>query len=213
MKITIISDNTVYTKGLKSEWGFSALVERENMPTILFDTGADGSVLLYNMKKLHIRPGNISAVFISHTHWDHIGGLESFLNINNDVTLYLPEVYAPKTGIKETVICAEPAEIYTDVFSTGLLENGEQSLIVNTDKGLVVIAGCSHPGVRNILNVSAKFGKVSALIGGLHGFDEFEVIKDLDLVCPTHCTQHKQRIRQIYPEISIEGGAGKVIEI
>ncbi|RLF97673.1 MBL fold metallo-hydrolase, partial [Thermococci archaeon] len=50
MKITIVYDNEAYKKDLKADWGFSCLVEIENTPKILFDTGANGSILLYNMK-------------------------------------------------------------------------------------------------------------------------------------------------------------------
>ena len=78
MKITIISDNTIYNKELRSEWGFSCLVEIENLPKILFDTGASGEVLLGNMEKLKIRSEEITVIFISHDHWDHTGRLSSF---------------------------------------------------------------------------------------------------------------------------------------
>ncbi|GAH47813.1 unnamed protein product [marine sediment metagenome] len=54
MKITIIYDNEVYKKGLKSNWGFSCLVEIENTPRILFDTGTSGSILLEIYKSLKI---------------------------------------------------------------------------------------------------------------------------------------------------------------
>ena len=76
-----------------------------------------------------------------------------------------------------------------------------------------MIAGCSHSGVGNILNAASKFGNVYALIGGLHGFREFGLLKDLDLVCATHCTQFKSEIKKLYPEKYIEGGAGKVIVV
>ncbi len=52
MKITIIYDNEVNKPGLKAGWGFSFLIEIENTPPILFDTGADGTTLLHNMKEL-----------------------------------------------------------------------------------------------------------------------------------------------------------------
>ena len=55
MKITILYDNTAFRNDLKSDWGFSCLVEAYNK-IILFDTGADGSILLENMKKLNIKP-------------------------------------------------------------------------------------------------------------------------------------------------------------
>ena len=73
--------------------------------------------------------------------------------------------------------------------------------------------GCSHPGVVNILKAASKFGKVYALIGGLHGFNEFDLLKELELICPCHCTQYKSEIKELYPNKCIDGGAGKVISL
>ncbi|MCK4463903.1 MAG: MBL fold metallo-hydrolase [Candidatus Omnitrophica bacterium] len=215
MKITIISDNTIYKPELKKEWGLSCLVEAEHTPRILFDTGASGSVLLHNMEKLHIDPKTVDCVFISHDHWDHTGGLRAFLKLNGNVKLYLPSSFFSFTKPKSTEVVKvkDSLKIYENVFSTGQLSNIEQSMVVKTDKGLVVIAGCSHPGVGNILNSAKQFGKVIALIGGLHGFSDFDLVKDLDLICATHCTQHKGEIKNLYPEKFIEGGAGREIEI
>jgi len=81
VKIKILYDNTVFQSGLKPDWGFSCLVETPNR-TILFDTGSNGSILLENMKKLDIDPLSIDEVFISHPHFDHVGGLSVFLNYN-----------------------------------------------------------------------------------------------------------------------------------
>lgn len=213
MKITIISDNTVYKKDLKSEWGFSALVEVENLPKILFDTGASGSVLLYNMKKMDINPESIECVIISHNHWDHTGGLMKFLEINNNVKLYLPSTFASTPKAEEVIRVKGPVEIYKNVYSTGELSNIEQSMLVKLSKGLVIIAGCSHPGVGNILNLANNYGEPIALIGGLHGFNEFNLLGDLELICATHCTQYKERIKELYPEKFMEGGAGRIIQI
>jgi len=85
--------------------------------------------------------------------------------------------------------------------------------VVKTKKGLVIIAGCSHPGVKNILEAASDFGKPAILIGGLHGFSEFDLVEDLEFICPTHCTQFKSEIISRYPEKYISGGAGKIIEI
>ncbi|MBE9511692.1 MAG: MBL fold metallo-hydrolase, partial [Bacteroidetes bacterium] len=79
MKITIIYDNTAFLAALKPDWGFSCLADTHNR-SILFDTGSNGSILLENMKKLDIDPLSINEVFISHPHFDHIGGLSAFLN-------------------------------------------------------------------------------------------------------------------------------------
>ncbi|MCD6583888.1 MAG: MBL fold metallo-hydrolase [Candidatus Omnitrophica bacterium] len=213
MKITIISDNTIYNKELRSEWGFSCLVEIENLPKILFDTGASGEVLLGNMEKLKIRSEEITVIFISHDHWDHTGGLSSFLKINNRIKLYVPESFSSHPEVKEFIKVRDSIEIFDNVFSTGELLGIEQSLIVKLRKEVVVIVGCSHPGVKNILKEASKFGRVIALIGGLHGFREFDLVKNLDFICATHCTQYREEIRRLYPGKFIEGGSGKLIKI
>ncbi len=83
MRITVLYDNTVYKEGLRADWGFSCLVEipPQGGRKFLFDTGANGSILLSNMEKLNIDPRSIDEVFISHAHFDHVGGLSAFLNV------------------------------------------------------------------------------------------------------------------------------------
>jgi len=185
-------------------------MEEENTPKILFDTGANGKILLDNMEKLGIDPLSIEEIFISHLHSDHTGGLDEFLKANPKIK----KIYVPfSLGIKGEVILKQPQKIHDNVFSTGELEGIEQSMGVETDKGIVLIVGCSHPEMSHILGVAKKFGKIYAVIGGMHGFSEFELFKDLKLICPTHCTQHKTELRELYPQKYIEGGAGKIIEI
>jgi 7,8-dihydropterin-6-yl-methyl-4-(beta-D-ribofuranosyl)aminobenzene 5'-phosphate synthase len=210
MKITIIYDNTAYKENLQADWGFSALVEVKNTPTILFDTGANGRVLLSNMEKLGINPLSIEEIFISHSHFDHVGGLDEFLKANPKIN----KIYVPSSlGLKNEIILKQPQKIHGNIFSTGELENIEQSMGVITEKGIVLVVGCSHPYMGNILNVAKKFGGLYAIIGGMHGFSEFELFKDLELICPTHCTQHKVELKELYPEKYIEGGAGRIIEV
>ncbi|MGN0341471.1 MAG: MBL fold metallo-hydrolase [Roseburia sp.] len=80
----------------------------------------------------------------------------------------------------------------------------EQSLVLETNKGLVIINCCSHGGAVNIINeVTATFpGKhVYGLIGGFHLFNKpeaevREVAKEIkntgiDFVCTGHCTKEK----------------------
>jgi len=63
-----------------------------------------------------------------------------------------------------------------------------------------------------ILETASQFGKVYGIIGGLHG-NRPETLRNLSLICTTHCTQYKSEIEFLYPEKYIEGGAGKIIEI
>ena len=211
MKITIIYDNSVYIEGLQSDWGFSCLVEVETMPGILFDTGARGSILLSNMKKLNINPDNIDIVFISHPHFDHTGGLAAFLEVNSNVMVYVPSGFRGIRSVKKVVSVTESKKIGENVFSTGELNGIEQSLAVRTEKGVVLVTGCSHPPMKDIIEAASTYGKVYAIVGGLHATTEFELFKDFDYIAPAHCTQHKERIKSLYPEKYVTCGTGKEI--
>jgi 7,8-dihydropterin-6-yl-methyl-4-(beta-D-ribofuranosyl)aminobenzene 5'-phosphate synthase len=212
MKVTIIYDNETGQAGLEAAWGFSCLVEADGR-RLLFDTGGRGPILLQNMATLNLDPRSIFEIFISHDHWDHLGGLAELLRLNRDVRVYLPGSCSRPPEAREVISVQGPLEIYENFFSTGELPGAEQSLVVKTEKGLAVICGCSHPGVGTILMAASQFGRVSALIGGLHGFKEYDLLADLNLICPCHCTQYKAEIMARYPETAIGGGAGKVIEI
>ena len=210
MKVTIIYDNTSLRKDLRADWGFSALVEARGR-RVLFDTGARGDILLGNMRALGIDPRSIEEVFISHPHADHMGGLSDLLRIKT-VRVVIPRS-APAPKNVEVLRVEGPMEIHPGIYSTGELAKIEQSMVVDSDIGIVVISGCAHPGVGRILEVASGFRKVGGLIGGLHGFSDLDRLRDLDIVCPAHCTVHKSEIMRRYPEKCLEAGAGKVIEI
>jgi len=200
MKITIVYDNEANPE-LKSGWGFSCLIETEEK--ILFDTGDSGENLIYNLKQLNIQPESVAAVVISHNHWDHTGGLKEFLKLNNSV-----EVFHPKSFSK-------PTEISPGVHSTGALGTfvKEQSLVVNTEKGNLVITGCAHPGLAKIIDRAKQLGEIYAVLGGFHGFSKLEKLRGIKLIAPCHCTQHIQQIQQSYPAEFKEIRAGSVLEI
>lgn len=211
MKITIIYDNTAFRKDLQADWGFSAHVKAKERK-ILFDTGTNGNILLSNMQKLEINHKEIDEIFISHSHFDHTGGLSAFLAQNNEVKIWIPPSFQGVKNVKEVVKVENPRKLYEGIYSTGELEGIEQSLCVKTEKGIVIIVGCSHPIMEHILQVASQFGKVYGIIGGMHGTLP-ESLRELDLICPTHCTQYKLEIKSLYPEKYVEGGAGRVIEI
>jgi len=165
------------------------------------------------MKKLKIQPSSIDDVFISHAHFDHIGGLSAFLNKNNQVNVYVPVSFRGVRNAKKVIHVDKPLELYENFFSTGELEDIEQSMVVKKYKVLVLVVGCSHPEMKIILEAASQFGKIYAIVGGLHGFDKYELFKNLDVICPTHCTRHMAEIKTLYPGKYIEGGARKIINL
>lgn len=216
MRIVVIYDNEAL-HNLKSGWGFSCFVE--NGKKVLFDTGWDGTILLSNLKALGINCRDIDIVVLSHDHWDHIGGLVQLLDVNPDVDVYVPSVFSKrlKDEIASRAKLIEvdgPAKICDRVYTTGVLGAGiqEQSLLLETEKGIIVITGCAHPGLSIILNSASSLGLVYGVIGGFHGFDDYNLLKDIPLLVPCHCTVHKSEIARLFPDAFKTNGAGWTIE-
>jgi len=213
MKITIVYDNCLAREGLRTGWGFSAFIQAEQASPLLFDTGADGPTLLHNMKELSIDPGVVGIVVISHAHGDHTGGLSDILAMNNHATVYLPASARANIPGREVVSVSQSIQVSGGVFSTGELAGIEQSLAIRTARGLVVVTGCSHPGVGAILDAAASLGSIYGIIGGFHGFHDLKRLEGLSMICPCHCTQYKEELANQYPEEYIECGAGRSLEV
>jgi len=154
----------------------------------------------------------IDEIFISHHHWDHTGGLSRFLAINN-VPVYGPADFKNPDQSTKVIRVGKSRLIHENIWSTGTLAGIEHSLVINENNKITIITGCSHPGVDQIFTVAEQFGDVSAIIAGLHGFQNFNMIKKIDLICPTHCTRYIDKIKKLYPDKYIQGGAGRIIEI
>jgi len=173
MKVTIVYDNEVKRRNLKGGWGFSSLIETAKGPSILFDTGADSITLLHNMEELGIDAKSIGIIAISHAHGDHTGGLRVILEVNKEAEIYVPASFRGTIPGRKVTTVTEPIEVSEQVFSTGELKGIEQSLAIKTEKGILVMVGCSHPGVGEIIDAASNFGKVYGVIGGFHGFRDF----------------------------------------
>ncbi len=218
MKLRIVYDNEA-KEGLESDWGFSCLIEAEKR--ILFDTGASGEILSRNMQRLGIRREDIEIIALSHEHWDHIGGLDAVLHQN--VAVYVPGSFTKgtKRGIEEkaaaVIEVSGPADIVPGIHTTGELGIGikEQSLVLETkeSEGVVVLTGCAHPGLENILDAAKFFGELYGAIGGFHGFDKLKRLEELKMIVPCHCTVRKAEIMRMYPGKAVRCGAGEIIEV
>jgi len=230
-EITLISvyDNYQVNPELKTAWGFATIIKTPN-ELILFDTGGSSEILLFNMEKLGVNPASIKKIVISHIHGDHVGGLEGFLERNSNVTVFIPSSFPEsiknmivQKGAKFVEISA-PRKISDFIYTTGELYGPpkEQSLIIDSKKGLIVITGCAHPGIMNIVKKAKelmKRDKVYLVLGGFHHppiscVKEFKEL-GIEKVAPSHCTGDSVReaFREEYKEDFIEYGVGKVIEI
>jgi len=138
---------------------------------------------------------------LSHNHWDHVDGLEGFRKFNSEAQVVYPKDLS------------EPKEISPGIYSTGALGTflKEQSLVVKTEKGNILITGCAHPGLERILQAAGSLGRIYGVLGGFHGFSKFDELEGIQLIGPCHCTQYKQEIKERYPAKFMEIKAGSVI--
>jgi len=230
-EITILYDNYVLTEGCTPDWGFGCIIKGMEK-CILFDTGTNGGILLGNIDKLHISAQDAELIVISHDHPDHTGGLSSFLGRNNNVTVYLP--LSASAGLIQTVESRgaqvqkpdNPLQICKRVHVAGLTIMGqvEQFLVLDTPKGLVVITGCAHPGIvqvitkaKQVLNKSIYF-----VFGGFHllDFSDSQIqsivqqFRELGVqkVGASHCTGNRaiQLFKEAYGEDFVPIGVGKI---
>ena len=76
-----------------------------------------------------------------------------------------------------------------------------------------MITGCAHPGLEKFLKVAKDFGGIYAIIGGFHGFDKLDLLDDISMIIPCHCTSRKADIQGLFPKAYRMGGAGNIVEI
>jgi 7,8-dihydropterin-6-yl-methyl-4-(beta-D-ribofuranosyl)aminobenzene 5'-phosphate synthase len=191
LEILPLIDDLAAGEGLACESGVSYLIRADDM-TLLFDTGLNDanehpSPLLRNMDELGISVEEIDAVVISHLHLDHVGGMRNHLGRTFDLSArpvdlagkpaYLPtQMTHPTTQVH---IVDGPCRIAPGIASLGPIPRQlfffgwtpEQSLAINVaGKGLVIIVGCGHSGLQNILErAEAVFdAPIHAVVGGLH---------------------------------------------
>jgi 7,8-dihydropterin-6-yl-methyl-4-(beta-D-ribofuranosyl)aminobenzene 5'-phosphate synthase len=233
--LTILFDKYPGLPGLRSLWGFAALIRAAGR-TILFDTGSNGRVLLGNMAALDLSPKSVDLIFLSHAHWDHMGGLDSVLELNPTATLVVHEGFSKhlihdlRTLCGELVVVgADPQLLAPGVFSTGMLDSQppEHAMVIAIDDVTAVISGCAHPGIERLVERAGAqlLRKVDWVIGGFHLMDadaarieaSIRALRNLSVesVVPTHCTGDaaKAAFQRAYGTSCVTGGVGREIPL
>ncbi|KNZ40740.1 MBL fold metallo-hydrolase [Acetobacterium bakii] len=212
MKIVTLTENTSVSEKYKNEHGLSFYIETETHK-LLFDVGASG-LFAENAEKLGIDLSKVDLLVISHGHYDHGGGLKTFLEINDKASIYLSrqsfENHYSDRGNGDKVYIGLDQELFSNkrfvflesdfviddelcIFSKvqgdkykstananllmekeGVLVcddfSHEQNLIIRERDQVVLLAGCAHRGIVNILDHMALNYDMfpTTVIGGFH---------------------------------------------
>lgn len=137
----LVNDETQPGSGLKAGHGLSFLIQTDEK-RLLFDTGPDGRVLLYNATKLGLDLRAVADVVLSHSHPDHTGGLRTVLSLARGCRLFAhPAIFQarfarrrwwwrPKyiglplsqreiEGYAQLKLSSQPIEVASQVWTTG----------------------------------------------------------------------------------------------
>ncbi|MCB2290914.1 MBL fold metallo-hydrolase [Clostridium sp. CS001] len=140
MKVVTLFENRSISKEYKCNHGLSLYIETSNHK-ILFDTGTDGT-FAYNACKLGVKVEEIDIVVISHGHYDHGGGLETFLKLNSKAKIYIGQgafdnhlikllgIFKYNIGLKKELISSKRL-----VFIDEIMKIDEELILFGNIKG------------------------------------------------------------------------------
>ena len=182
--------------GLHTEPGVSYLVRADNT-TILMDLGLNAkrthpSPLLKNMESLNVTVKEVDMIFLSHPHFDHLGGYSemksrTFSLSQGKTDIRRVQVFTPlplqpssfNSVDSAVTVVSGPLELRPGIFSMGPMtrwlfaagKTVEHVLAIRVEgKGIVLLIGCGHPTIEKIVQrAQALFDEpIYAVVGGLH---------------------------------------------
>jgi 7,8-dihydropterin-6-yl-methyl-4-(beta-D-ribofuranosyl)aminobenzene 5'-phosphate synthase len=236
MKVKILFEKEAVDDQYITGWGLSYLIQSH----ILFDTGENFDTLRHNARYMGVDLAQVEKVVITHDHWDHTGGLWDFLKINNHCVVYACSEFSMefKERVKSfripLVEVTKSIAIDDNIYSTGQMQADykgmklvEQALVMDKGAELVLLCGCSHPGIVGMVErVKQEFSKgVTTVLGGFHllnkekRYIDYVVVKLRELgvqkVGASHCTGFNAQVlfRQVYGDNYIEVKAGKILMV
>jgi len=227
MIITSLIDD-LSANGLPTEHGLCLHIQLRDGLQVLFDMG-QSELFWQNAQRMGLDLKEINVAIVSHGHYDHGGGLVSFLEGNDQATVYVhKDAFLPHYSLREDgltyigldpklsnhprlVMCDSPLSIqdhlrlFSDVQGSCCYPPGnrllfgstshvndtfchEQNLIIEEGGLSVLIAGCAHRGIVNILRRSTEMighaptyvlAGMHLLKSGLNPADEATFIRQL----------------------------------
>ena len=184
MRAVILVENTA-PPGLEREHGLSVYLEHRGR-RVLLDAGHSGK-FARNAQELGIDLSREDTAVLSHGHYDHADGLDTFFDLAPGVPVWArPGAFAPHyhgekyIGVKPALradlrvhflLADGPADLGDGMWIVPDGVDHEQSLVVDTGRGLAVFNSCSHAGAGHIAkDILARFPgeKIAAYVGGLH---------------------------------------------
>ena len=162
----------------------SSMVVDVDGKRVMFNTGRSGRYLLHNMNQCGMKADSVDAVIISRPAIDQIGGLNNFMT-NRTVPVDVfstDEAWDCKRllgglisadnigGIKKQPAGEDWIQLSEHLFLSPYVnqDTKETAIVLVTADGPVVFCACAQSGISDVLSiVSERFGKISALVGGI----------------------------------------------
>ena len=212
MIIKTLVENISDNPNLTAEHGLSLYIETMRHK-ILFDTGAS-QIFAENAGKMGVDLSAVDIAIISHGHYDHGGGIRTFLELNQSAKIYINKnafqnhysqsIFSQQKYIgldqglfpnprfvfvDKGLIIDEELEIFSHIAGNRFPPSGnqdlymetkgelqqddfshEQNLIISENGKTLLVAGCAHKGIVNIVDqfYQDKKRMPDYVIGGFH---------------------------------------------
>jgi len=210
MEIRVVFNHAAVDERFQTGFGWACLING----TVLFDTGSNPDILRHNLEQAGVAISRITDIILSHEHWDHIDGLPAVLSPGCGRRVHIPGCFSQEFQERIRAMGGEPV-VADDVseISSGIMCSrafsfeykgramGERMAVARCDQGLVVVTGCAHPGILEMVREARRMAPgipIHAVIGGMHLREASpgqigEVCAQFQMmgvsgVAPTHCS-------------------------